>query len=120
MDFISITSLLGSIVPDIVEVSTNVDTDEKIISIKVFIAIIATVGGSLGTAITILFKSTQDLNKKYANLSKDFGRLEGKQDGIRELSYRVLDTVHQACRNRDDRDNIDYHKINKNKNDFLN
>lgn len=127
--------ILGSFVPE-VAVELNIpDGDEKIISVKVFIIIIAAAAGTLGTAISILFRATQDLNKKYADLNKDFGRIQGKHDGIQELSYRVLDAVHTGINGRhtsnntqskvrniyenDSYDDEKIHNINKNKNDFL-
>jgi hypothetical protein len=109
MDLMVLSSLIATSSPDIID--TVVTGVENGISVKSFIVIIGLAGGTLGTAISILFKTTQDLNKKYAELSQNFGRLEGKQDGIRELSYRVLDVVHNNVHGKIS--DTDIHNINK-------
>ncbi len=66
-------------------------------------------GGALTTAIGVLWKTVVDLSKKQIDMSKELGKLEGKQDGIRELSYKVLDTVHVASsRNNNNNNNNNY------------
>lgn len=60
------------------------------------IPIISTAGGALSLAIGILWKTVMDLSKKQVDMSQELGNLKGKQDGIRNLSYQVLDTVRES------------------------
>lgn len=73
----------------------------------IFVGIVTSAGGALAAAILILWKTVLTLNyqqresakeqaEKIAELNKQLGVLEGKQDGIKELSKQVLDTVHRA------------------------
>jgi len=65
---------------------------------------ITVAGGALTTAIGVLWKTVLDLSKKQIDMSKELGKLEGKHEGIRDLSFRVLSTVHTAVHdNRNDR-----------------
>ena len=60
--------------------------------VSAFAAVIA----GMGTAIGVLFRRTIQLSGKQAELSQDLGELRGRQDGIKELSVQVLETVHRA------------------------
>ena len=60
--------------------------------VSAFAAVIA----GMGTAIGVLFRRTIQLSDKQAELSQDLGELRGRQDGIKELSVQVLETVHRA------------------------
>jgi hypothetical protein len=66
-----------------------------------FITIISAAAGSLAASIVVLFRTVMQLSKKQTEMSKELGLLQGKQDGIRQLSYDVLDTVHRAIIKRD-------------------
>jgi hypothetical protein len=80
--------------------------DKGITTRDVTIAI-TVAGGALTTAIGVLWKTVLGLSKKQIDMSKELGKLEGKHDGIRDLSYRVLNTVNDAVRDshRDDNRN---------------
>jgi len=56
----------------------------------------AAITAGMGTAIGVLFRRTIELSDKQAQLSEDLGELRGRQDGIKELSVQVLETVHDA------------------------
>lgn len=58
----------------------------------------AAVTAGMGTAIGVLFRRTIQLTDKQAELSQDLGELRGRQDGIKELSVQVLETVHRAMK----------------------
>ena len=60
--------------------------------VSAFAAVIA----GMGTAIGVLFRRTIQLSDKQAELSQDLWELRGRQDGIKELSVQVLETVHRA------------------------
>lgn len=62
---------------------------------------IGTAGAALVTAIGVLHKQITSLSKDQADLKHQVGKLEGEHDGVRELSNRVLDSVHRAVLERD-------------------
>ena len=72
---------------------------------EILVTLITGAGGALSGAVLILYKSVVDLNKKHSELNKSLGILEGKHDGIQQLSKQVLDTVHRAASARKGYDN---------------
>ena len=60
------------------------------------IIVITAAGAALSTAIGILWKTVVELTKEQSKTNKQLGILEGKQEGIQQLSKQVLDTVHRA------------------------
>lgn len=71
------------------------DMDDAGITTTIVSAFAAVIAG-MGTAIGVLFRRTIQLSDKQAELSQDLGELRGRQDGIKELSVQVLETVHRA------------------------
>ena len=67
------------------------------------IIMISAAGAALAAAIGVLYKQIMDLSKDQADLKHQVGKLEGEHDGIRELSNRVLDAIHRAVLDRDNR-----------------
>lgn len=67
------------------------------------IIMISAAGAALAAAIGVLYKQIMDLSKDQADLKHQVGKLEGEHDGIRELSNRVLDAIHRAVLDRDDK-----------------
>jgi len=65
------------------------------------IIIVVGAGTALSAAIGILWKSVMDLSKNLTQTNKQLGILEGRQEGIQNLSKQVLDTVHRAVTARD-------------------
>lgn len=61
------------------------------------IKLIVAAGGTMCAAIAVLFKTVMGLAKKQNTMNRELGELKGKQDGIKELSREVLDTVHRAA-----------------------
>lgn len=69
------------------------------------IILISTAGAALAGAIGVLYKQIVSLTKDHSDLKHKLGKLEGEHDGVRDLSNRVLDSVHRAVLDRDrDRD----------------
>lgn len=67
------------------------------------IIMISAAGAALAAAIGVLYKQIMDLSKDQSDLKHQVGKLEGEHDGIRELSNRVLDAIHRAVLDRDNR-----------------
>ena len=67
------------------------------------IIMISAAGAALAAAIGVLYKQIMDLSKDQSELKHQVGKLEGEHDGIRELSNRVLDAIHRAVLDRDDK-----------------
>ena len=59
--------------------------------------LIIAAGTGLAGAVSVLFKIVMKQSDEQQALSKEVGKLQGKQDGIRQLSADVLQTVHEAC-----------------------
>ena len=47
------------------------------------------------TAIAFLFRTVMTLHKDHNDLASNLGKLQGRQEGIEELSNKVLDIVHR-------------------------
>ena len=60
-----------------------------------FINLVVGAAAAMTTAIAFLFRTVMSLHKDYAKMSSDLGELKGKQNGIEELSNKVLDIVHR-------------------------
>lgn len=65
------------------------------------IVVITAAGAALSTAIGILWKTVIELTKEQSETNKQLGVLQGKQEGIDQLSKQVLDTVHRATSAKD-------------------
>ena len=65
------------------------------------IILISTAGAALAGAIGVLYKQIVSLTKDHSDLKHKLGKLEGEHDGVRDLSNRVLDSVHRAILDRD-------------------
>ena len=65
------------------------------------IVVVTAAGAALSTAIGILWKTVVELSKEQSETNKQLGVLQGKQEGIDQLSKQVLDTVHRATSARD-------------------
>ena len=65
------------------------------------IVVITAAGAALSTAIGILWKTVIELTKEQSETNKQLGVLQGKQEGIDQLSKQVLDTVHRATSVKD-------------------
>ena len=65
------------------------------------IVVVTAAGAALSTAIGILWKTVIELTKEQSETNKQLGVLQGKQEGIDQLSKQVLDTVHRATSARD-------------------
>lgn len=65
------------------------------------IVVITAAGAALSTAIGILWKTVIELTKEQSATNKQLGVLQGKQEGIEQLSKQVLDTVHRATSTKD-------------------
>lgn len=65
------------------------------------IILISTAGAALAGAIGVLYKQIVSLTKDHSDLKHKLGKLEGEHDGVRDLSNRVLDSVHRAVLDRD-------------------
>ena len=74
------------------------------LEIQHVITIISIVGTSMVAAIGVLWKTVLDFSKKQIEMSNRIGKLEGQQEGIRDLSYNVLRTVDRAIYERSKRD----------------
>ena len=64
------------------------------------VTIVLAAGGALAGAIGVMYKTIMDMNKGQADIREELGHLKGKQDGIEHLSSEVLQTVHDALKNR--------------------
>jgi len=64
------------------------------------IILIAAAGTALAGAIGVLYKQIVSLTKDHSDIRHKLGKLEGEHDGVRELSNRVLDSVHRAVLDR--------------------
>ena len=64
------------------------------------ITIVLAAGGALAGAIGVMYKTIMDMNKDQADIREELGQLKGKQDGIENLSAEVLQTVHDALKNK--------------------
>lgn len=58
--------------------------------------IVMAVGAGLSGAVTVLFKIVMRQTTEQINISKKVGELQGKQEGVNQLSEQVLKTVHEA------------------------
>ena len=67
------------------------------------VIMLSAAGAALAAAIGVLYKQIMDLSKDQSELKHQVGKLEGEHDGVRELSNRVLDAVHRAVLDRDNR-----------------
>lgn len=56
--------------------------------------LIIAAGSALATAIGILFRMVIRLFSQQVDMGKQIGELSGRQQGVEELSKRVLDVVH--------------------------
>jgi hypothetical protein len=65
------------------------------------IVLISAAGAALAAAIGVLYKQIMSLSKDQSDLKHQVGRLEGEHDAVRDLSNRVLDSVHRAVLDRD-------------------
>ena len=57
------------------------------------VTVITGAATAMTAAIGILWKTVMELSRKQVEMSKELGKLEGRQEGIRQLSERVLDAV---------------------------
>ena len=64
------------------------------------ITIVLAAGGALAGAIGVMYKTIMDMNKDQSDIREELGQLKGKQDGIENLSAEVLQTVHDALKNK--------------------
>lgn len=55
-------------------------------------------GSAMCAAIAYLFKTVMGLNDKQADLQEKIGELRGNQQGIENLSAKVLEEVHNATK----------------------
>lgn len=60
-----------------------------------FINLLVGAAAAMTTAIAFLFRTVMDLHKDQRDLSERFGKLNGRQEGIEELSEKVLTIVHR-------------------------
>lgn len=60
-----------------------------------FINLIVGAAAAMTTAIAFLFRTVMSLHKDHNSMASDLGELKGKQQGIEELSNKVLDVVHR-------------------------
>lgn len=60
-----------------------------------FINLIVGAAAAMTTAIAFLFRTVMSLHKDQTQMSSELGRLKGRQQGIEELSNKVLDVVHR-------------------------
>jgi len=60
-----------------------------------FINLIVGAAAAMTTAIAFLFRTVMSLHKDQTQMSLELGRLKGRQQGIEELSNKVLDVVHR-------------------------
>jgi len=59
-----------------------------------FINLIVGAAACMTTAIGFLFKTVIALHRDQRDMALELGQLKGKQEGIEELSNRVLSVVH--------------------------
>jgi len=64
------------------------------------VTIVLAAGGALAGAIGVMYKTIMNMNKDQADIREELGQLKGKQDGIENLSAEVLQTVHDALKNK--------------------
>jgi len=64
------------------------------------ITVVLAAGGALTGAIGIMYKTIMQLNKDQSDIREELGQLKGKQSGIENLSSEVLQTVHDALKNK--------------------
>ena len=64
------------------------------------VTIVLAAGGALTGAIGIMYKTIMQLNKDQSDIREQLGEMRGKNDGIERLSTEVLQTVHDALRNK--------------------
>jgi len=64
------------------------------------ITIVLAAGGALAGAIGVMYKTIMQLNKDQSDIREELGEMRGKNDGIERLSTEVLQTVHDALRNK--------------------
>ena len=55
-------------------------------------------GSALATCVGVLFRMVVRLFNQQVDMSEKIGKLQGRQDGIEELSARVLDVVHKSTK----------------------
>jgi len=60
-----------------------------------FINLIVGAAAAMTTAIAFLFRTVMSLNKDHTKMASELGELKGRQQGIEELSNKVLDVVHR-------------------------
>ena len=60
-----------------------------------FINLIVGAAAAMTTAIAFLFRTVMTLHKDQSKMSSELGQLKGRQEGIEELSNKVLDVVHR-------------------------
>lgn len=60
-----------------------------------FINLIVGSAAAMTTAIAFLFRTVMSLHKDHNNMASELGKLHGRQQGIEELSNKVLDVVHR-------------------------
>lgn len=60
-----------------------------------FINLIVGAAAAMTTAIAFLFRTVMALHKDHTKMASDLGKLQGRQEGIEELSNKVLDVVHR-------------------------
>ena len=60
-----------------------------------FINLIVGAAAAMTTAIAFLFRTVMTLHKDQNKMSSELGKLHGRQQGIEELSNKVLDVVHR-------------------------
>lgn len=63
---------------------------------ETILKIIMGIGTGLSGAVAYLFTVVMKQSSKQEEMSRKIGHLEGKQDGIEEMSKRVLNTVHTS------------------------
>lgn len=68
---------------------------------QVVTLIIAAAGG-MTTAVGFLFKNVIGLHEKQSVMSEQIGELKGREEGIKNLSAQVLETVHRAVNGDDE------------------
>ena len=62
---------------------------------EILTTLILAAGSAMATAVGILFRMVVRLFNQQVEMSEKIGELSGKQNGIEELSAKVLDVVHK-------------------------
>lgn len=56
--------------------------------------------GVLGAAIGVLFKMLVANQREMQVMSRDLGKLQGQQDGVKQLAEQVLKVVAESCQKK--------------------